>query len=433
MDVPSSSSSSSSSPVSPLVVLGELDAAFERAAGVVPGCVAGGEALGWLVGLQGLRARLDALVCRGLAEVDPASIPDTASGIGNTSVSAAVAGRAGVNPRRCRADANLGRWLVDYPVLGEAFGAGRMSRDHVAVIRRVENPRTRAHLGEAQEEFVEWAESLSWVEFTHAVRYWELAADPDGDEPRDQHDTRSCDYRTDADGTVTGRFRLDPVAGAAFTTAMGKIEQRLWRHDQETGSLRTVTQRRADAFIELLTGGASGPLVHVIMGEHVINDLFTRGAGTGCDGGAGGRPDGPGESWPIRYDDPLGRCELIDGTPLHPHHAAAVMTVARFRRLVLGPDGEILDHGRTTRTYPPQLKQVLLVKARGRCQHPGCDAPITWLEADHLIPWNRAGPTNTTNGQILCGPHNKLKSDRIQDDQTNDDRTAGPDKAGGNP
>ncbi|MCP4223683.1 MAG: HNH endonuclease, partial [Actinomycetia bacterium] len=59
---------------------------------------------------------------------------------------------------------------------------------------------------------------------------------------------------------------------------------------------------------------------------------------------------------------------------------------------------------------------ALLVKARGRCQYPGCDAPITWLEADHLIAWNQNGSTNTTNGQILCSRHNKLKNDTPPND-----------------
>ncbi|MCP5032805.1 MAG: HNH endonuclease, partial [Actinomycetia bacterium] len=89
---------------------------------------------------------------------------------------------------------------------------------------------------------------------------------------------------------------------------------------------------------------------------------------------------------------------------------------AQFRRLIFSTTGEILEHGRKTRTFPPQAKQALLVKARGRCQYPGCDAPITWLEADHLTPWNQNGPTNTTNGQILCSRHNKLKNDTPPND-----------------
>jgi hypothetical protein len=167
---------------------------------------------------------------------------------------------------------------------------------------------------------------------------------------------------------------------------------------------------------ELLTGASAAPLAHVVMSQRVVEDLFTRSAsGRSASGAAGpGQAGGAGwDPWPIRFDDIDGRCELINGVPLHPHFAAGVAGIARFRRLVFSPEGEILDHGRMTRTFPSQLKQALLVKARGHCQHPGCDAPLGWLEADHLMPWNRAGPTSASNGQVLCGRHNKLKGDGL--------------------
>jgi hypothetical protein len=111
-------------------------------------------------------------------------------------------------------------------------------------------------------------------------------------------------------------------------------------------------------------------------------------------------------------DDPDGRCELIDGTPIHPHYALALLATATLRRLILSADGEILDLGRGVRCYPRHLKDAMLVVAKGRCQTPGCDAPLWWLQADHLLSWHHLGPTATRNGQILCGPHNRQKRNR---------------------
>jgi len=116
---------------------------------------------------------------------------------------------------------------------------------------------------------------------------------------------------------------------------------------------------------------------------------------------------------PIDHDNPARRCELIDGTPIHPRWAFSALLSAQIRRLILSTDSQVLDLGRSVRTFPPHLKQLLLILARGRCQQPGCDAPASWLQADHLIPWSRGGPTNLTNGQILCDPHNKAKRDRL--------------------
>jgi hypothetical protein len=115
---------------------------------------------------------------------------------------------------------------------------------------------------------------------------------------------------------------------------------------------------------------------------------------------------------PLDPFDPDMRCELIDGTPIHPRFAAAVLATAVLRRLVLGADGEILDLGRKVRTFPRHLKQALLARARGHCQTPGCDAPHAWLQADHLIPWSHGGRTATVNGQILCDGDNKRKRDQ---------------------
>lgn len=41
-------------------------------------------------------------------------------------------------------------------------------------------------------------------------------------------------------------------------------------------------------------------------------------------------------------------------------------------------------------------------------------APGVALEADHVIPWAAGGATIVSNGQALCGPHNRAKSDRIR-------------------
>jgi hypothetical protein len=40
-------------------------------------------------------------------------------------------------------------------------------------------------------------------------------------------------------------------------------------------------------------------------------------------------------------------------------------------------------------------------------------APGVALEADHVIPWAAGGATIVRNGQALCGPHNRSKSDRV--------------------
>jgi hypothetical protein len=55
------------------------------------------------------------------------------------------------------------------------------------------------------------------------------------------------------DGTVDVRALLDPVGGAAFKNELDRLEHRLYLADKKTGNLRSVTQRRADALVEMPT------------------------------------------------------------------------------------------------------------------------------------------------------------------------------------
>jgi len=414
--------------------LKQLDGALDVAGEVPVLCLSGPESLTFVCGLQAAQNRLDALRCRALAEVGSEAL--TVGETGHRSVAGVVAARTGIDARLPRADAQLGGWLVGLPILAEAFAEGEISVQHVRAIRSADNTRTHCHLPDAQQYLIDAAQGCTWAEFTTLLRCWEIAADPDGKEPVEQVENRSCNYNKRSDGTVSGSFTLDPLAGDAFVTAMDRYVQNLFRQDAEANSKRTATHRRADALVGLVTsgannpGGASSPLVHVILGEEVITDGFTRAdPATGANAGADADADADGVQpvdptrLPIDHDDPFRRCELVDGTPLHPQFALATLATATLRRLILGADSEVLDLGRSVRTFPTRLKQLLLIQARGRCQQPGCDSPHAWLQADHLIPWSRGGPTNLTNGQILCDPHNKAKRDRLPPPEPDDGQT----------
>ena len=149
------------------------------------------------------------------------------------------------------------------------------------------------------------------------------------------------------------------------------------------------------------SGGNSSitPLINVVMG-HELAETITRQLAEGAEVSV--EPD---------HSDLNRRCELDDGTPIHPKPAATAPAVGRFRRIVFDPESRPVDVAVQARSFPPWMRQILLVGARGRCQIPGCDAPFAWLQTDHITPHSRGGPTKLSNGQILCDPHNKKKRD----------------------
>ena len=75
-----------------------------------------------------------------------------------------------------------------------------------------------------------------------------------------------------------------------------------------------------------------------------------------------------------------------------------------MHRVIVNPDGTILDYGRSTRTPPVNLYNTVVVRDR-HCRYPGCDRPPRWCEAHHVVPWEEQGPTSADNLVLLCSRH----------------------------
>ncbi|MCW2742474.1 MAG: endonuclease, partial [Blastococcus sp.] len=73
-------------------------------------------------------------------------------------------------------------------------------------------------------------------------------------------------------------------------------------------------------------------------------------------------------------------------------------------RIVIGPEGQPLEEGRTKRVYPPHLRRA--VEARDHhCVFAGCDAPSYWCDVHHLLHWAHGGDTDLDNAALLCERH----------------------------
>jgi hypothetical protein len=51
-------------------------------------------------------------------------------------------------------------------------------------------------------------------------------------------------------------------------------------------------------------------------------------------------------------------------------------------------------------------RAALLVRDGG-CVFPGCDRPLAWCEAHHLVHWLHGGPTDLENLALLCRAHHR--------------------------
>ena len=109
-------------------------------------------------------------------------------------------------------------------------------------------------------------------------------------------------------------------------------------------------------------------------------------------------------------NDVDGKCELADGTPLHPKYALILLMQARIRRQVLTAKSKTLNASERTRGFPDWMKDIRIVEAGGQCETAGCDATFEWLQADHNKPFSETQQTTLDDLRCLCAADNKAKS-----------------------
>ena len=280
----------------------------------------------------------------------------------------------------------------------------------------LDNPRTHFALRADQQIFVDAAPTMSFKDFERVCDYWKIAADPDGEEPKAQLDAVGFRARQRPDGMVKVDGLLDPLSASVLLTPLRKLVNQLTLRDEETGQARSESNRHLEALLHLVTRGAANadgtqpdPLINIVMSHEVAQDQLRRMAEDGYDQ----------SDLPVNANLVDGRCELIDGTPLHPHYAMLLLlSAAKLTRVVMDADDRIIDASVPTRGFAKWQKQLLAIRQRGRCGTDGCDAPFWWLQADHVLPWSKGGDTSLDNGKHVCRPDNQAKGDQLPHDRT---------------
>jgi hypothetical protein len=280
-----------------------------------------------------------------------------------------------------RRELRRARHLTSMPATAAAVAEGALSSDHVDLLGAANDGSRRAVFADHEVMLVEQCRTLRFAQSVRAVQYWRQRADTAAaeDDAHRLHESRHASVARTIDGTVDVHAWLDPVGGAAVKTELARLEHQLYLADQREGRLRTTTQRRADAVVEMAhrsattaNGRRPKPLVTVLIGD----DSFTR------------------------------LCELADGTVLTPGQIVPLLGTADLESILFdGPTSVISVSHR--RTFTGALRRAIQVRDR-HCQHPsGCDVPAQDCDVDHTVPHARGGPTSQFDGRIECLPHNR--------------------------
>ena len=151
------------------------------------------------------------------------------------------------------------------------------------------------------------------------------------------------------------------------------------------------------------------PLVNIVMSEKVAEWAAAALAGTLDPADL--------ERVPVDPFDVDQRCELIDGTPIHPFLAMTVLGnygidhlgQPNLRRHVLTAESRVLDTSVNARSFPEWQRTASLIETRGHCSTHGCEAEHDWLRMDHVHPVHHGGQTRFDNGDPLCAADNGHK------------------------
>lgn len=398
-------------------VLDRLNEAVSDAAEMSLLCLGNDDLNTWLVTMTELVSRAQALQFAAIQEAEAAGM---STAFKNRLLVTHLAKETNGSSTSLGADRSLAIWLNNFPEFHRAMLAGDLTRAHLNELRDADNPRTHAALQRDQMMFVQSAVDFVWTSWKKIVGYWLFAADPDGSLTDPSDPKYGMTVRTKANGDVIVSIIMDPVTGEAFLTVHDAEVEKLTKAERDDPNAMPMSLRHNNltAFMKVLTrgwrresGGEPVPLINIVMSEKVAEDLLARVFGHESPGGDPPLDINP-FKLPIAWDDIDGRCETIRGTPVHPRHALGLLLIGKLRRTVMSAPDTVVNLGKDARFFNRAQVNALLVQSRGQCVD-GCQAPFSWLQADHVRPFSKDGLTDLENGAMRCRPDNQAKGNSL--------------------
>ncbi|WP_347955654.1 HNH endonuclease signature motif containing protein [Gordonia aichiensis] len=237
---------------------------------------------------------------------------------------------------------------------------------------------------------------------------WAPASDPTDPEVvpvAERPDLNEMTLTTGADGRTTATLDLDALSGEELHQALDPLCRPVPLPDGSRDP-RTVTQRRAEAFGQIVRGYLTGrdrptasggvlPHVTLIVPTHT-ETTRTETARTQAAGPAPSPSAGASSVASLGF-----------AGPVSPATVGLVVCEAAMRRVVLDGESAPLDVGREHRLVTVALRKALEARDRG-CAFPGCGRPVSWTDAHHCVPWSDGGETSVDNCVLLCRMHHTV-------------------------
>ena len=422
-----------------MVLNGAVETAVERVAAELEGLVAALTACpasavaDTIAAVEAAGRLMDA--SRVLAVAPLARDTREAERLGFASSTAAVATLAQVSERAARARLTLAENVAPElsvtgaplpprrPVIAQALTAGRIGFESAVLINRELQKSASRVSGETAAA----AESLmvglacgvdplgkhlppvSVDYLAGHVRTLGAAVDPDGARPREERAALLRDVwvgEQDDDGLFPfgGRLKRELAIPLKRKFEAARRSPR-FASDPESGAMddvahahdsRTPGQRRHDTFGEILLAAIAEDGAPLLNGR-TASVLVTVTADELA------RTDG-------RASDPIGTMSGSD-FPVSRREVEQFIDAGGYRTVTLASTGAVRGMGSPERCFTTTQGLAIAARDGERCFTPGCTTPHTALQVHHVIPWREGGPTNTSNGILLCYWHHQRVDD----------------------
>jgi hypothetical protein len=334
--------------------------------------------------LQSLRAGMDGL------ESEFSAMAERAHRRGDHLVSGAVSAATWIS-RMCNLSVTaaadrlrVGKQMEELPKVAAALSTGEIGYQSASLLCHL-----RDWLGDKRELFDEdemlgCARDYSVFDLRKLCNSAKHAADPDRffEEAEADYTRRRLHISVMPDGMYAVDGILDPECGAAWKTALEPLARRRGQEDDRSGG-----QRTHDAHAEL---------IHHAMDQGTLprrNGVRPHVTVTTTLEALKGEVGVPPSD--LEFGPPISSKTM--------ERLACDCTISR----VLLADSMVIDVGRATRVTSGPMRRALRVRDKG-CRFPGCDRPVTWTNAHHIVFWGRGGPNNLPNQVLLCHFHHRL-------------------------
>ena len=283
------------------------------------------------------------------------------------------------------------------PLVAEAFSEGRASYSAVRAICRIDDPDPDVDVS-----LLMVAEAGSVADVEKAVRFYQLHADQHRP-PRDPRSRQSLRCRPNLDGTSTVEVTLADVDAQELLGILQAFVDRKEGvvRDPSPGRPSAVGPVDESARADCGLAPADEPPLSARRAQAVLD--MARVALQHLDG----PPAAGADRYMIHLVVQDGHGYMLDGTPIEDNVVRRVACDASTVVHSVSSDGEPLALGRRTREWSTAQRRAIMVRDGGRCRFPGCPNRL-YVDIHHHHWWSKGGPTDVSNGYVICSHHHGL-------------------------